>query len=55
MGKTKEKKITVSTNGLLMIIKRHCIECGGGDRESVEKCTLKNCDLWKYRNLYKRG
>lgn len=40
-------------NNLLLAIRRHCLECMGGNKEDVEKCKAcegkPKCRLWYYR------
>lgn len=31
-------------------IKKYCLECSGGSETERERCKLKNCSLWQYRN-----
>lgn len=30
-------------------IRKHCIECSGGNRAEVRKCTVTKCHLYRYR------
>ena len=41
------KKIT--TNKLLKKIRKHCLNCCGGNRKEVELCPDTECELHKYR------
>lgn len=34
---------------MMAAIRRHCLECSGGDRKLVEKCNITECALWEYR------
>lgn len=40
-------------NNLLLAIRRHCLECMGGNKEDVENCKANagksKCRLWEYR------
>ena len=35
----------------LRAIRAHCLECSGGSRIEVERCLLKDCTLYPYRNV----
>jgi len=49
------KGISVENN-LLLAIRRHCLECMGGNKEDVDNCQAGpeagkcKCRLWDYRN-----
>ena len=34
---------------LLIAIHKYCLECSGGSRKEVQRCALKGCALWPYR------
>lgn len=34
---------------LLKVIRTHCLDCSGGSRREVHRCTIKKCALWPYR------
>ena len=34
---------------LIAAVRRHCLECSGGERKLVEKCSVTGCALWEYR------
>jgi len=31
-------------------VRAHCLECMGGDKGEVERCTAPECPLFKYRS-----
>ena len=39
----------ISTEKLLIAIRAHCLDCCGGRRGEVERCSLKDCTLHPYR------
>ncbi len=43
------KDITVDT--VLIAIRSYCLECSGDSRKQVERCNMKNCHLYPYRNV----
>lgn len=40
---------------LLIAIHKHCLECSGGSRKIVRDCTIKNCNLYPYRQEPTKG
>ena len=34
---------------MLIAIHKHCFECSGCSRERVDKCEVKSCALYPYR------
>lgn len=32
-------------------IRKHCLECSGGCRDMVDRCEVKSCTLYPYRQL----
>lgn len=59
-----EKRITVAgavkgvsvENNILLAIRRHCLDCMGGNKEDVDSCKASpesrksRCALWDYRS-----
>ncbi len=37
-------------HGSRSAIRKHCIECMGGNYPAVNECTTSTCTLWLYRN-----
>ncbi len=35
---------------LLAAIRAKCRECSGGNRAEVERCPIRDCPLWPYRD-----
>lgn len=35
---------------LLTAIRAKCMDCSGNSRREVERCKLRDCPLWPYRN-----
>lgn len=35
---------------LLIAIRAKCMDCSGNCRKEVERCKLRYCPLWPYRN-----
>ncbi len=33
----------------LVAVRRHCVECSGGNAREVRRCQCLNCKLWPYR------
>ena len=34
---------------ILKTIREYCVNCSGGVREEVARCTVTNCELYEYR------
>ena len=45
----KPKRVRVSKSTLVKAIKENCLECGGGSRSELDRCTVQHCPLWLYR------
>ena len=43
------KRVIPSASKLLRVIRLNCIECCGGERGEVAKCTAPKCRLFPYR------
>lgn len=40
-------------NTPLRAIQAKCIDCSGGSRKEVDRCTVKKCPLFPYKNGHK--
>ena len=49
MGRIIDKEVNITHDELLIAIHKHCLRCSGGIRECVRNCTIKDCDLYLYR------
>ncbi|MBR6569505.1 MAG: hypothetical protein IKK75_03530 [Clostridia bacterium] len=43
-------KKQANTEALLIAIRAKCMDCSGNSRREVERCKLRDCPLWPYRN-----
>lgn len=34
---------------LLAAIHRHCLQCSGGSKREVHQCSIRDCNLWPWR------
>jgi hypothetical protein len=41
--------VTVSVNKLLKVIKSFCLDCVGGNKAEVKKCSAPKCSLYPHR------
>lgn len=36
----------------LKMIRKHCIDCSGGNKQEVKLCPVETCPLWEFRFGY---
>ena len=44
-----------SAQTLLVAIRAKCMDCSGNSRREVERCGLKDCPLYPFRNVKAAG
>lgn len=45
----------IGADALLIAIRKHCLDCSGGNRGLVERCGIKHCALFPYRSIHAIG
>lgn len=40
----------IGREALLIAIRAKCMDCSGRCRKEVERCKMKDCPLWPFRN-----